>query len=121
VIASVRHDFYWLDVFAINDHIRVTPQLVFTSGSQKFGFNQISSTYAQNIQTGANVLYNSENTYLDDKTYFQPLSLTMFLRTEYSIKKFFIQPQVAFDYYFPAETKNFSVLFSMNMGLMFGL
>jgi hypothetical protein len=58
--------------------------------------------------------------YLDDKTYFQPLSLTMFLRTEYSIKKFFIQPQVALDYYFPAKTNNFSVLFSLNMGLMFG-
>ena len=120
VMASIRHDFYWLDVFTYNDHIRITPQLVYTSGSQKFGFNQSSVTYAQNIQTGSNVLYNSENTYLDDRVYFQPLSLTMFLRTEYSIKKFFIQPQVAFDYYFPAKTKNFSVLFSLNMGLMFG-
>lgn len=121
VLASVRHDFYWLDVFTYDDHIRITPQLVFTSGSQKFGFNQTSTTYAQNIQTGSNVMYASGNTYLDDKVYFQPLSLTMFLRTEYSIKKFFIQPQVAFDYYFPATSNNFSVLFSLNMGLMFGL
>ena len=62
VLASVRHDFYWLDVFTYDDHIRITPQLVFTSGSQKFGFNQTSTTYAQNIQTGSNVMYASGNT-----------------------------------------------------------
>ena len=30
LIASVRHDFYWLDVFTYKDHIRFTPQLTFT-------------------------------------------------------------------------------------------
>lgn len=119
VTTSVRHDFYWLDVFTYNDHIRFTPQLLYVSGSQKFGFNQSTTTYAQTIQTAANVMYNSENVYLDNKTYFQPLSLTMFLRGEYSIKKFFIQPQLAFDYYFPASSNNFSVLFSFNAGLIF--
>lgn len=37
---SIRHDFYWLDVLTYKDHIRFTPQLSFTSGTQKFGFNQ---------------------------------------------------------------------------------
>ena len=40
LLASVRHDFYWLDVMTYNDHIRFTPQVSFTSGTQKFGFNQ---------------------------------------------------------------------------------
>jgi hypothetical protein len=118
-MASVRHDFYWLDVFTYNDHIRITPQLLFTSGTQKFGFNQNSTTYAQTIRTGTDVLYSSENVYLDNKMNFQPLSLTMYLRSEYSIRKFFIQPQVVFDYYFPASSKNFSVLASVNAGFMF--
>ncbi len=116
---SLRRDFYWLQIFGYKDHIRITPQLAFVSGTQKFGFNQSTSTYATVIRTGANVIYNSENVYLDDQLDFQPLSLTLFLRGEYSIGKFFIQPQLIFDYYFPAADKNFSTLFSFNLGCMF--
>lgn len=119
ITASLRRDFYWLDVLTYNDHIRITPQLAFTSGTQKFGFNQTSTTYGQIIQTGTNVLFNSENIYLDDKLNFQPLSLTLYLRTEYSLGKFFIQPQAVFDYYFPSETRNFSTIISINAGVMF--
>lgn len=119
VITSVRHDFYWLGVFSYKDHFRITPQLSFISGTQKFGFNQSANTYATILRTGANVLYNSENVYLDDQLDFQPLSLTMFLRGEYSIGKFFVQPQLVFDYYFPTEQGNFSTLFSFNLGMIF--
>lgn len=119
LITSVRHDFYWLDVLAFDDYVRVTPQFVLTSGTQKFGFNQSSNTYAYTRATGANVLYSSESTYLDDQLYFQPLSLSFLLRTEYSLKKFFIQPQLMLDYYFPAADKNFTALFSLNLGLVF--
>lgn len=119
LITSIRHDFYWLDVFSIKDHIRITPQLSFTSGTQRFGFNQSANTYATILRTNANILYNSENVYLDDQLDFQPLSLTMFLRGEYSIGKFFMQPQLVFDYYFPTTDKNFSTLFSLNLGVIF--
>lgn len=119
VMASVRHDFYWLEVFSGRDHIRLTPQLAFTSGTQKFGFNQTSSTYATIIRTGSNVLFNTDNVYLDDQLNFQPLSLTLYLRSEYAVGKFFFQPQVVLDYYFPAGTDNFNALFSMNLGLYF--
>ena len=119
LISSVRHDFYWLDVFTYNDHIRLTPQLTFTSGTQKFGFNQSSNTYATNIRTGNNVLYSAENVYLDDKLKFQPLSLSFSLRSEYFIGSFFVQPQFTMDYYFPAESSNFSSLMSVNAGFIF--
>jgi hypothetical protein len=119
VLASVRHDFYWLDVFTYKDHIRFTPQVTFTSGTQKFGFNQTASTYGTLIRNNSNVLYSSEYVYLDDQLKFQPLSLSMFLRGEYSIGKFFIQPQFAMDYYFPADANNFSAVFSVNVGCMF--
>ncbi len=119
VMGSVRHDFYWLDVFTYNDHIRLTPQIAFTSGTQKFGFNQSSSSFGPSLRNSGNVLYNTENVYLDDHLNFQPLSLTLFLRGEYSIGKFFIQPQFAMDYYFPATSRNLSSLFSINTGFMF--
>ena len=119
VTASVRHDFYWLDVLAFKDHIRFTPQLAFTSGTQKFGFNQSSSTYATTIRTSSNVLYSTDNLYLDDQLKFQPLSLTLYLRGEYSIGKFFVQPQFTMDYYLPAATDNFNAFFSLNLGFIF--
>lgn len=119
VMASVRHDFYWLDVFTFNDHIRITPQLALTSGTQKFGFNQSSSTYATVVRTGSNVLYSTEDVYLDDQIYFQPQSLTFYLRSEYSIGKFFLQPQLTLDYYFPTDSKHFTSLFSVTAGFMF--
>jgi hypothetical protein len=119
VMASVRHDFYWLDVLRYKDHVRFTPQLSFTSGTQKFGFNQSSSTYATSIRTGNNVLYNSDDVSLDDELKFQPLSLTFFLRGEYSLGKFFVQPQFAMDYYFPATDKHFNALFAITAGVIF--
>lgn len=119
VMASVRHDFYWLSVFSDNDHIRFTPQIAFTSGTQKFGFNQSSSTYATAIRSNTNVLYNTDNFAFDNQINFQPLSLTLFFRGEYSIGKFFLQPQLTFDYYFPATGGNFTTLFSINAGLYF--
>jgi hypothetical protein len=119
VMTSVRHDFYWLDVITYKDHIRFTPQVTFTSGTQKFGFNQSSSTYGTLINTRTNVLYSTENVYLDDEIKFQPLSLTLFLRGEYAIGKFFVQPQLAMDYYFPATSGNFNTIFSLNIGCMF--
>ena len=95
-----------MDVLGGNDYVRFTPQLVFTSGTQKFGFNQTSSTYATVPRTGANVLYSSDRVYLDDQMYFQPLSVSAYLKTEYAKGKFFIQPQLVFDYYIPATEKN---------------
>ena len=118
IVASVRHDFYWLDLLVYNDHIRFTPQLTFTSGTQKFGFNQTANSYATPLRSDRNVLYSTQSYFLDDQVDFQPLALTLFLRSEYSIGKVFIQPQVAFDYYFPATEKNFNTIFSISAGFM---
>lgn len=119
VMASVRHDFYWLDVFTYRDHIRFTPQISFTSGTQKFGFNQSSTTYVPLVRNTSNVLSNTDNFYLDDELKFQPLSLTLYLRAEYSLGKFFIQPQFAVDYFFHASSRHFNTIFSVNAGFMF--
>lgn len=116
---SIRHDFYWLDVLGKKDYIRFTPQIVFTSGTQKFGFNQTSSTYATIPRTNTNVLYSSDKVSLDDQVNFQPLSLSTYLKAEYSKGKFFLQPQLIFDYYFPASEKNLTTVLVMNAGVIF--
>jgi hypothetical protein len=104
---------------AKKDYVRITPQIVFTSGTQKFGFNQTSDTYATIPRTGANVLFSSDKVALDDQLYFQPLTLSTYLKTEYSKGRFFFQPQLILDYYFPADEKNLTTAFVMNAGVIF--
>jgi hypothetical protein len=116
---AVRHDFYWLNVLSNNDHVRITPQVLYVSGSQQFGFNQNSNSYGTLRTTNTSVLYNTENITLDDQLYFQPIALTGFLKTEYSKGKVFIQPQVQFDYYFPAKSNKFTTSFVINAGVIF--
>lgn len=119
LVTSIRHDFYMLDLFSKADYLRVTPQLSFVSGTQQFGFNQTSSSYVTMRRTGRNVLYNTDNLSFDNQLYFQPLSVTAFLKTEYSVGKFFIQPQMVFDYYIPTEANNFTTGFVVNTGFVF--
>jgi len=118
LVTSVRHDFYFLNVLA-SDYVRLTPQFSFISGSQQFGFNQTSNTYATVRRTGNSILYNTENLAFDNNVYFQPISLTAFFKAEYAKGKFFIQPQVMFDYYFPASSNNFTTAFLVNTGVVF--
>lgn len=116
--ASVRHDFYFLNALD-SDYIRLTPQLSFTSGSQQFGFNQTANSYITVRRTGRNILYNTQNIAFDDAFYFQPISLTAFLKAELTKGKFFFQPQLLLDYYFPTATQKFTPAFLLNVGLLF--
>lgn len=119
VTASVRHDFYWLNVLHKKDYIRFTPQISFASGTQQFGFNQTSNTYGLRRNSGMNILYNSDNIYLDNQLYFQPLYLAAYLKGEYSFGKVFLQPQFLVTYYFPAKENKLSTGVAVNAGLLF--
>lgn len=119
IMTSVRHDFYFLNALQKADYIRITPQLTFTSGTQQFGFNMISNTYATMKRTGRNVLYSTQNINFDNQLYFQPLSLTGQLRTEYVWKKIFLQPQFLVDYYLPQSDNRLTTSFLVNVGCMF--
>jgi hypothetical protein len=116
---SVRHDFYLLNVLSKNDYVRFTPQFIFTSGTQQFGFNQTSNSYTTIPGAGMNVLYNSDKVYLDNQLNFQPLSLSAFIKTEYSKGKFFVQPKLLLNYYFPATENNFSTTLLLSTGVIF--
>lgn len=119
VSVSVRRDFYLLKLLSKKDYLRLTPQLSFTSGTQQFGFNSVNNTYRTIKGVNSNVITNTQNVMLDDKLKFQPLSVTAQLRTEYSIGKFYIQPQMFLDYYIPATEKNFTTAFMVNTGFIF--
>jgi hypothetical protein len=116
---SVRHSFYWLNVLSPKDYIKFTPMLTLSAGTQKYGFNQTTGTSAITSRNTGGILLNTNTTNSDDNQKFQPLSLTLSLKSEYTIGKFFIQPQVILDYYFPATSKQLSMLYTFNAGFMF--
>jgi hypothetical protein len=115
---SVRHTFYWLNLSRHNDYIKFTPMLALSFGTQQFGLNQTTAR-SSTIRNAANVQFSRGDVNFDEKMKFQLLSLTLYLRPEYSIGKFFVQPQLMFDYYFPGEENKFTTFFSINAGFMF--
>ncbi len=119
LLVSVRHDFYWLNVLTSKDFLRFTPQLIFISGTQKFGFNQTTNTFLPHIIGNKKEQYGSENYNLDESLKFQALSIAAAFKSELSIGHFFIQPQVVFNYYIPASKDNFATILSVNTGLFF--
>jgi len=118
VAASVKHDFYWLNVLLAKDYFRFSPQLTLLSGTQRFGFNQTSNANYFNSKSGITILQNTEQMSLSEKSNFKPLSLSARLRGEFSTGIFFIQPQILLDYYFPAEEKNFTTGFAVTTGII---
>lgn len=117
--ASLSHDFYWLNTLSKKDRIRFTPQLLFTAGTQQYGFNQLTNNTTETRLTRTSLLNTAREFSLENRKKFVPLSVSFSLRPEYSIGKFFIQPQLLFDYYIPAEKENFSTLFSVTAGFEF--
>ena len=116
IAASVRHSFYKMHILSQKDYIKFTPQLTFSAGTQKFGFNRTTSAYSANVRNAVNLLYSTGDISVDKELKFQPLSLSLYLRPEYNFGKFFVQPQFILDYYFPAE--NLAALFSINAGII---
>jgi len=116
---SVRHDFYWLNVFSKKDFVRLTPQINFITGTQTFGFNQTINTYSSLLNQKKNEFLPSENNNLDERMEFQPLSISASLKSELTIGKYFIQPQFMVNYYLPVPEKNISTAFALNTGFIF--
>lgn len=119
VALAVRHDFYWLKVLAPGDHIRFSPQLSLSGGTQKYGLNQTSQTMA--FRGNSHILkpFTSENVALEETSKFRPLSVTGFLRGAYAKGKFYVQPQLILDYYLPATDNPFTASFLVSTGFMF--
>lgn len=116
---SLRYIFSWPHVFSKNDNVKFTPQVSFVSGTQQFGFNQVNNIGTVKKGAVKSTVFTTENLVLNDNMKFQPLALSTVLKTEYAKGRFFIQPQLGFDYYFPATTDNLTVSFIVNAGVTF--
>ncbi|WP_204743152.1 hypothetical protein [Pseudocnuella soli] len=118
VSVSVRHDFYWMEAFSKKDHIRFTPQLTVNGGTQRFGLNQTTQS-SWRINSAAFKPFASDQVALEEKSRFQPLSITAFLRTAYTRGKWYLQPQFIVDYYIPETGKHWTTNFMVSTGVIF--
>lgn len=112
---SLKYNFTWDDVFSDDDGFTLTPVLLLSGGTQRFGFNTSYSSSSAVIRN--NVL--PSNQQISEQTGFGVQSLSLVIRSDYSIGKFFIMPQVLFDYYLPESDDRFSFAYSVVTGFNF--
>jgi hypothetical protein len=94
---SIRHDFEWEGLFDRNDNLTVTPTLMLITGRQKVDGTVTRSTGIKG-RNGQLTVFATRNSEVKDYSPFQPQSLASFLSMDYSIGKFYLQPQLYFDY-----------------------
>ncbi len=122
--AGIEHSFEFEKLFGENDGLTLTPQLILTTGSEKYKSTRVNK-----------VIYPALNQFLlkqaarrgkvvsrtqTDNTSFAIQSLAFSLSADYSIGKFSISPNIYSDYYLPESTaKKLNTVFSISFGYYF--
>jgi hypothetical protein len=114
-ILSLKHDFDFYRLFVRQDAFTITPVFLFTAATQSFGFNT-SYQYSVNA-VRANLLPSNQN--ISDQSAYRPQSVSLILRTDYNIRKFFVMPQFLLDYYIPQTDDHLNIGYSITAGINF--
>jgi len=113
---SLRHSFSWHHLFLRKDVLLFTPQAMFTSGTQHYGFN---TTYSFDSQITASIPL-PVNSSISDDTGWMLQSVSLIMRTDYIIGSFYIEPQFIADYYIPNSVENnLHCIMGIGIGLNF--
>ena len=114
-ILSLKYNFMWYSLLNKEDGLMLTPVLMFTGGTQRFGFNT-------SYQSPSTVIRNNflpSNQQITEQTGFGAQSISFILRADYSIGKFFIMPQFLLDFYLPEAEDRFTSAYSVVAGFNF--
>ena len=144
LMASIRHNYTWLNIFNDEDAFKLTPTLLSVAGTTKYGMNfavgSISRSFTrQNVNPKKKVKETTGNgnsngngngngngggttttpTVEEDNysTGFKLQSATFILGLEYSWKDLYIQPQYLLDYSFHASEKKWTKVFNISIGM----
>lgn len=115
MILSLKYNFMWFEIFHKEDAVMLTPVVMFTGGTQRFGFNT-------SYQSPSSVIRNNflpSNQQITEQTGFGAQSVSFILRADYSIGKFFVMPQLLMDYYLPEADDRFTMAYSLVAGINF--
>lgn len=112
LLVSLRHNFEWYKVLSSKDMLTVTPALLLSAGTQNFGLNTSFSSNSKYINN--NVLPANSNIKNIQGLNFQ--SSAFLLRLNYSIRKFYLSPQLLLDYYLQQSANRFNSVYSFSIG-----
>ncbi|MEO7120530.1 MAG: hypothetical protein ABIY62_05505 [Ginsengibacter sp.] len=120
VSASMEHSFNFFKLFSAKDGLVFTPQVSIISGENGYKVNHNSSIENYNAFTKKQITrLRHFQTQSDNKKY-QLQSTGLDLDAYYAIGKFYIEPEIYFDYYFPKTTDNrFTQIYNLNIGITF--
>jgi hypothetical protein len=113
ITLSAEHQFDFENIFTKNDGITITPIIMLNAGSDKLTENHTNAIFANLPRLAARKKTSQTNK-------MQLQSIASSINFTYSIGKFYLQPNVYFDYYLPETTaQRFSSIFSLTAGLSF--
>lgn len=117
--ASIEHDIVFYTLFAKKDGLRVTPQLSVISGVNNYTVSHKSSTQLYNLYTKRQLKRLRRFQSSGDNN-FELQSLGFDLDLNYSIGKFYLEPEIYLDYYLPkTDDKAFTQVYNFNIGITF--
>lgn len=117
---SIEHDLTFYKLFAKKDGLRFTPQLSIISGINNYTVSHKSTTQLYNLYTKRRLKKLRRFKSSTDKGKYEIQSAGLDLDLNYSIGKFYIEPELYLDYYLPkTDSKAFTQIFNFNIGITF--
>ena len=120
VAGSVEHSFLFFNFFSIKDGIIITPQLSLISGINIYDISHTSSLSNYNAFSKLSLKrIRHFQSQVNNKNY-QLQSIGFDLDINYSIGKFYLEPDLYLNYYLPDTNDNrFTQIFNFNIGITF--
>lgn len=117
---SLEHSFTFFDLFSIKDGIILTPQLSLISGINTYDISHTSSLANYNTYTKKRLKRIRHFQAQQNNKNYQLQSIGFDMDVNYSIGKFYFEPDIYLNYYLPKTNDNrFTQIFNFNIGKTF--
>lgn len=118
--ASMEHSFNFFKLFSPKDGLVFTPQVSIISGENEYNVKHNSSIANYNAFTKKQITRLRHFQAQSDNKKYQLQSTGLDLDAYYAISKFYIEPEIYFNYYLPKTTDNrFTQIYNLNIGITF--
>lgn len=120
LVAALGHTFYFQNIFSDIDNIYFTPQVMIGAGLTQSDISHKSSTNYFNSFTKKRLKKRKHFLNSSDNSMFEIQTLALDLDATYTIKKFYIEPEVYLEYYLlKTEDKRLTPLLNITVGFIF--
>lgn len=117
VFLSTQHRFIIGNLFSEKDRFSITPSLFSVAGTQRYGTNMQASTIAFGPRYANNQLLGTQSTV--SRSDFRLQNISLALRAEYMLKKWYVQPSILIDYTLPSASRQWNFIANLTTGLTF--